>query len=226
MKILTPDEEKAHYEAVLKKGTQWGLTGLTGGLVGASFLNRYWLGFRGLTLPLKAFAVTSVATFSLIIGADRASRDFEEKALEAAGIGWQDEELERRLGLNDQEGSMNLKHYRSLDTRGRLLEHFKENKFQYVFGSWVAFMAGSFGFIATQPMPFTQKLVQARMYAQGLTVAVVLASAALASVSTGDNGDLSSREAQERRESSMYKFKSGSPHQVEAARLREQHQRE
>lgn len=30
--------------------------------------------------------------------------------------------------------------------------------------SWAASMIGSFGLVAAQPMPFTQKLVQARMY--------------------------------------------------------------
>lgn len=160
----------------------------------------------------------------MIIGADRASREFELKALEAAGIGWQDEVLEQELGLDHPENAWHLKHNQSLTPRGRIFEHLKENKYQYVLGGWAASMVGSFGFVAAQPLSLTQKLIQARMYAQGLTVAVVMVSATLASLSTEKNGGVSNKEAQARRESAMYKFKSDSPHQIEAERLRHVYQ--
>ncbi|KAI8462005.1 hypothetical protein BY996DRAFT_8384577 [Phakopsora pachyrhizi] len=226
MEVLTPAEEQAHYNAVLRGGTIWGATSLAGGLVGASALNRYWAGFRGLTLPLKAFAVTSVCTFSLIIGADRASRDFEDKALSASGIGWEDDALEHSLGLYDKSHELKRQRYQLMTGRARLLEHFKEYKYQYVLGSWAASMVGSFGFVATQPLPFTQKLVQARMYAQGLTVAVVLASAALASIPTSSEDGTIVEEAREKRDNAMYKFKTGSPHENQEKRLKELHKQE
>ncbi|EGG03729.1 uncharacterized protein MELLADRAFT_89800 [Melampsora larici-populina 98AG31] len=224
MKLLTQAEEDAHYQAVLKNGATWGTTGLAAGMAGAIAMNRYWAGFRGLTLPLKAFAVTSVATFALIVGADRGSRAYDQQIIEKMGIGWGDESLERKLGLTDRLQEQKSRSSENMSKKAKWLEHFKDHQYHYVLGSWAASMVGSFGFIATQPMPFTQKLVQARMYAQGLTVAVVMASAALASASTGDAG--LEDEIQGRKESLMYKFKRGSPHELSERRLREQHRRE
>lgn len=48
-------------------------------------------------------------------------------------------------------------------------------------------MCGSFAYIQTQPLSFAQKLVQARVYAQGLTLASLLGMAAITSIpSAGD----------------------------------------
>lgn len=53
--------------------------------------------------------------------------------------------------------------------------------------SWVASLCGSFAYIQTQPMSFAQKLVQARVYAQGLTLASLVGMAAITSIpSAGD----------------------------------------
>jgi hypothetical protein len=54
-----------------------------------------------------------------------------------------------------------------------------ENRYSIVFGSWVASMGAAFALVSRSPMNTAQKLVQARVYAQGLTMAVVIASLAL-----------------------------------------------
>ncbi|KAL5450069.1 hypothetical protein PMIN06_006645 [Paraphaeosphaeria minitans] len=51
-----------------------------------------------------------------------------------------------------------------------------ENRYPLLFGFWVASMAGSWIAVNRSPMSGAQKLVQARMYAQGLTLAGLLAS--------------------------------------------------
>lgn len=54
-----------------------------------------------------------------------------------------------------------------------------ENRYSIVFGSWVASIAGALGIIGRDKYLTTQqKLVQARVWAQGLTIAVVVASLA------------------------------------------------
>jgi hypothetical protein len=54
-----------------------------------------------------------------------------------------------------------------------------ENRYSIVFGSWVASMATALGIVGRNPyLTGQQKLVQARVYAQGLTVAVVIISLA------------------------------------------------
>jgi hypothetical protein len=54
-----------------------------------------------------------------------------------------------------------------------------EHRYQVVFGSWVASMGAALGLVGRNPyLTGAQKLVQARVYAQGLTVAVVIISLA------------------------------------------------
>ena len=54
----------------------------------------------------------------------------------------------------------------------------KRNRYSIVGGSWVASMAIALGLVGRNPYLSTQqKLVQARVYAQGLTVAVLIATA-------------------------------------------------
>jgi len=138
-------------------------------MTAALIANRYWSGFRALTLPLKAFAVTSIGTFSLIIGADRASRAYEDHQFDRDLDGrWNDQNLEHQLGLDEQDHQHHPKRLNlseSLSSRDKLLQLLKEKKYEIVLGSWAASMVGSFGLVAAQPMPFTQKLIQARMYA-------------------------------------------------------------
>jgi hypothetical protein len=52
-----------------------------------------------------------------------------------------------------------------------------ENRYGIVFGSWIASMGIALGLVQRNKyLTGAQKLVQARVYAQGLTVAVLLAS--------------------------------------------------
>lgn len=55
----------------------------------------------------------------------------------------------------------------------------RENRYSIVGGSWLASMAIALGIVGRNPyLTGAQKLVQARVYAQGLTVAVLIATAA------------------------------------------------
>lgn len=47
---------------------------------------------------------------------------------------------------------------------------------------WVASMLGSWSWIQAQPLSFPQKIVQARVYAQGITLASLLGMAALSTI--------------------------------------------
>lgn len=78
--------------------------------------------------------MSSVATFALIIGADRGSRAYDHEMIEASGVGWDDDSLEHTLGLADKIEEHKRQRYASLGTRGKMLEHFKEHQFQYVLG--------------------------------------------------------------------------------------------
>lgn len=64
-----------------------------------------------------------------------------------------------------------------------------QNRYSIIFGSWVASMGTAFALVSRSPMNTAQKLVQARVYAQGLTMAVVIASLALEGADMKKNKD-------------------------------------
>ncbi|RHZ64281.1 HIG1 domain-containing protein [Aspergillus thermomutatus] len=167
MKILSKEEEQAHYREVLKGGTLGGVVGLIGGLAGVMAASRRYATIRNLTLPMKSFLVTSSGTFFGIIAADHASRSFE--ASRNVERQWY-ETREERLRQEELAGMSFI---------DRVTAFARREKYKIVGATWVASMIGSFAMVSRNPyLTGSQKIVQARVYAQGLTLAVLVASAA------------------------------------------------
>ncbi|KAI9744606.1 MAG: hypothetical protein M1818_002135 [Claussenomyces sp. TS43310] len=166
MKILTKEEEAAHYNATVKGGAIGGALGLSLGLAAVYGAHMRFHSFRQLTLPMKAFLVTSSTTFASIVNADRFSRKFEDS---------RDPQKQYR-----DEASKELEYARSSEsTFQRFKDWGRKNRYPIVGVSWIASMVIALGLVGRNPyLSKAQKLVQARVYAQGLTVAVLIATAA------------------------------------------------
>jgi hypothetical protein len=122
---------------------------------------------RNLTIPMKAFLVTSSGTFVGIIAADHASRDFEKQ--QNAAMLW----------YESREDRLHAEELRGLSFTDRAIAFARREKYKIVGATWVASMIGSFVLVGRNPyLSGQQKIVQARVYAQGLTLAVLCASAA------------------------------------------------
>lgn len=165
MKILSKEEEQEHYNAVLKGGSIGGAAGLALGLGGVLAASRRYPSFRGLTLPFRAFLVTSSATFAAIVNADRFSNKFQRDRDPMSH--YQDASARAREMVRENES-----------TKKRFMEWGREHRYTIVFVSWLASMAAALALVHRAPMTTSQKVVQARVYAQGLTLAVLVASAA------------------------------------------------
>ncbi|KAF2854974.1 mitochondrial hypoxia responsive domain-containing protein [Plenodomus tracheiphilus IPT5] len=168
MKVLTKEEEEAHYYATIKGGSIGGLIGTGLGAVGVIAASRRYHSFRALTVPFRAFLVASTGTFVAVIAADRASAAYD---IEHTPEKKRQVEREReREALIDSNKSV---FQRSKDWAS-------DNRYPLLFGFWVASMAGSWHFVNRNPyLSGSQKLVQARMYAQGGTLAALLTSFAI-----------------------------------------------
>ncbi|CAG8953180.1 hypothetical protein HYFRA_00003380 [Hymenoscyphus fraxineus] len=165
MKILTKEEEEAHYDATLKGGITGGLIGLTAGAGIVFASHKRFPTFRQLTIPLKAFLVTSSGTFSAIIMADRASRAYQASTHPESFY-----KDSSSLAIESTQAS--------LSSLQRAKEWGRENRYPIVTASWVASMGIAFGLVSRNKyLTGAQKLVQARVYAQGLTLAVLVATA-------------------------------------------------
>lgn len=101
-----------------------------------------------------------------IISADKASRGYEASR-------------HPEEGFKDAEELARQEAYRVLTPTQKAMNWGKENRYAIVGGSWVGCMALSLGLVAKNPYLSTQqKIVQSRVYAQALTIAVLIATAA------------------------------------------------
>lgn len=116
---------------------------------------------------MKSFLVTSSGTFAGIISADHASRKFEN---ERNTITKWYETREERLRAEESAGQ---------SLSDRITAFARREKYKIISATWIASMLGSFALVGRNPyLSGQQKLVQARVYAQGLTLGVLCASAA------------------------------------------------
>jgi hypothetical protein len=164
MKLLSKEEEEQHYNAVLKGGFLGGTAGFAIGLGGVMAASRRYPAVRGLTLPFRTFLVTSSATFGAIVNADRFSNKFA-RAREPMRDYKDASERNREMARQNE------------STYKRFMDWGRENRYSIVFTSWIASMGVAMAMVNRAPMSTAQKLVQARVYAQGLTLAVLIASA-------------------------------------------------
>lgn len=166
MKVISKEEEQAHYDAVVKGGVLGGSIGLAAGLVGVLGASRRYAGFRSLTLPFKTFLVSSTATFGAITTAERYSNNFA-KAKDPRNFYKDASQRAAEQALAAETGTK------------RFMDWGRENRYTIVGISWLAAMGIALGLVSRNKFLSTsQKLVQARVYAQGLTLAVLIATAA------------------------------------------------
>ena len=167
MKILTKEQERDHYSATLKGGAIGGALGLAVGTAGVVFAHQRYHFFRNLTIPLKAFLITSSGTFAGIVNADHYSRAYEQSQ-NAADVAYQQRQEQQsqaeRAGKTFTE---------------RAWDFGRKERYKIVGGSWIASMVAAFALVnRNKYLTGQQKIVQARVYAQFLTVGVLVATAA------------------------------------------------
>ncbi|KAK7751198.1 Replication factor C, subunit RFC4 [Diatrype stigma] len=167
MKVVSKEEEQAHYSTVLRGGAIGGALGVSVGLAGVMFGMRRYQGFRSLTLPFRSFLVTSTGTFGAIVNAERHSNAFH---LANNPMNFYKDEAQLAIEAADAQRT----------AAERLQDWGRRNRYTIVFSSWAASMALALAIVGrNRYLSTSQKLVQARMYAQGLSLGVLVATAAL-----------------------------------------------
>lgn len=167
MKILTKEEEAAHSTATWKGGLLGGAAGIAVGVGGVYAASLRFPAFRHLSLPFRAFLVTGTTSFAAVTSADRASHSFEKKR--HADTDYQN--------ASERDASMLAS---TLSVSQKFKNLVSEQRYTIVSGSWVLSMLTAFALVSrSRHLTGQQKLVQARVYAQGLTLAVLVASFAL-----------------------------------------------
>lgn len=165
MKVVTKEEEAEHYNAVVKGGLVGGTIGLAIGVTGVVYASRRYPSFRGLTLPFRTFLVTSTGTFGAIVQADRAGIAYQQGKDPMAK--YRDNSQRAQEIIRENETAYE-----------RFMNYGREHRYSIVGASWLASLAIALALVSRAPMSTPQKIVQARVYAQGLTLAVLIVSAA------------------------------------------------
>lgn len=169
MKITTKEDQDAQFRATVAGGFK----GLAGGLAVAlptSYIaHRRLPYYRSLPPSLKAFSIILVAVPAFVISADRAGLRYEREHW--SGVGKQEiDTVNRRL----------QERWDSLTLTQKIKDTAARHEYGCIAGAWAATMVGAFGYIMRDPyQSMPQKLVQARMWAQGLTIGVLIAAGAL-----------------------------------------------
>ncbi|KAI9362613.1 hypothetical protein BD770DRAFT_381403 [Pilaira anomala] len=174
-KLLSEQQEKRSEEIFYQSGLKGAVIGLGLGLAATALTARKSADFRALSRPYKAILAASTTAAGFLFASDRAVSKYENETL-----GYTDEDMLRELRSNRVPDE-------HLSTFDRSLRYLNDNRWSFIGISWAASMVGALGYsFSNKYLTTQQKVVQARMYAQAVTIAVLMASATV-SMYVGDD---------------------------------------
>ncbi|KAI9001417.1 hypothetical protein BD414DRAFT_474561 [Trametes punicea] len=169
MKLVTKEEQDAQQRATIIGGIKGFTGGLAFALPASYILHRRWPYYRALPPSLKALGVVIVAVPAFVISAEHAGQRFEEEHWTGAGKAELDAVQARQKAR-----------WENMTTSQKITDFAKRHEYGIILGSWATALIGSFTYIMRDPyQSVPQKLVQARMWAQGLTIGILIAAGVL-----------------------------------------------
>ncbi|TXT05037.1 hypothetical protein VHUM_03857 [Vanrija humicola] len=158
--------------AVLKEAGKGLALGIAGVSVGNHFLKKRSPAWRAVPMPYKFFVGMMMAIPVGVVFGEKAG----EKQIAEQWSGLGKEELDAEAAAANQR-------WENMSAWDKTKDWSARHQYTIIGGSWVASLGIAFGVVARNKyQTFPQKLVQARMYAQGLTIGVLMVSAVLAGV--------------------------------------------
>ncbi|KIP08311.1 hypothetical protein PHLGIDRAFT_88268 [Phlebiopsis gigantea 11061_1 CR5-6] len=169
MKIATQEELEGHHKATVRGAIEGTLAGFALALPAGYLANRRWPAFRAMPIQLKTLAAILIILPTYAIQAERRGVEFDESTWTGVGV----RELQRVKSEEER-------HWEGLSRTQRVKEWAMKNQYKVILGSWAVSMGVAGAIVMAnryQTMP--QKIVQARMWAQGLTVGVLIGAGVL-----------------------------------------------
>ncbi|TFY75907.1 hypothetical protein EWM64_g8108 [Hericium alpestre] len=168
MKVNVSEEELEGLHAASLRGA---IEGILGGLaisVPASiYAHRRWATYRNLPPSLKALGIILVVAPAYAIQTERRGLEYDEAH---HWSGASKDMLDNAKAKQESE-------WESLGTKDKLRRWAIQNQYKVILGSWAASIAVAGAIIMRDRHQSTsQKVVQARMWAQGLTVGILIAA--------------------------------------------------
>lgn len=170
MKIVSQEELAAHDNATIRGALEGTLASAAVAVPGFMMLNRRWAYYRALPLPLKVMGGVMIVAPCLAIQAERRGLEFDR---EHYWVGAGKNEMDREAAAEQAK-------WDALSTGEKVRDWATRHQYSIILGSWALSMGVAGGIISRnkyQSIP--QKVVQARMWAQGLTIGVLVAAGIL-----------------------------------------------
>jgi hypothetical protein len=170
MKVNVSDEEWRLVESVMFRGALEGAVASAAvAIPGFYYLHRKSAWYRSLPLPLRVAGVVMVVAPLTSIQAERRSLEFERRQWSDSG------KLELDRVAAEEEARFN-----ALSTSDKAFDWAFRHQYSIILGSWALSMATAGAIVAKDKyLTLPQKAVQARMWAQGLTIGVLIVAGAL-----------------------------------------------
>ncbi|RLV94041.1 Respiratory supercomplex factor 2 mitochondrial [Spathaspora sp. JA1] len=168
MKILTSEEKQAHISHVIAEGSKGLIYGavLSAGIF-TYLKKRHPIKFKKFNPSIKTCIVTMPTIAVGAFWADQGSWEFDQKM--------------HQSDFQEAKLMEEFREWNSLSLSNKIFTVLSNNKYQIIIGAWAASLYGSWVFVNRDKiMSGTQKAVQARMYAQGITVILLLGTILLA----------------------------------------------
>ncbi|KAH0828672.1 hypothetical protein J3R83DRAFT_3039 [Lanmaoa asiatica] len=170
MKVNVSAEEWKLLDSALLRGTLEGAVASAAvAIPGFYYLHRRSAWYRSLPFPLRVAGAVMVVVPVTSIQAERRSLEFERKRWSDSG----------KLGL-DRAAEEEEARFNALSTTDKAFDWASRHQYTIILGSWALSMAAAGAIVAKDKyLTLPQKAVQARMWAQGLTIGVLIVAGAL-----------------------------------------------
>lgn len=166
MKLLTQEEVDAQQTAVMYGGIKGAIFGTCISLGIYAMAPRHYPKLFSLPYSIRTLVAVIPPLITTTIFAETSSNEFDKKMYSS--------EYEQRRTLEEH------LRWKSLSFTDKTIEILSENRYKIITGLWILSLYGSWLYTNRDKMlTQTQKLVIARMYAQFLTVGLLLASVGL-----------------------------------------------
>ncbi|WWC67256.1 uncharacterized protein I206_101163 [Kwoniella pini CBS 10737] len=169
MKLASTEDIQAYNDATINGGIRGIMYGIGLSVPGFYLLNKRVAAYRSLPTPLKAAGYVMVIVPCISITAEKQGEAFTRS--QYSGVA--------KLEL-DREAEIEHQRWQSLSSVQKLGDWAARHKYQLVGASWVGSLGAAWALVNRNKFQSTsQKVVQARMWAQGLTVGLLMVSALL-----------------------------------------------
>ncbi|KIJ69844.1 hypothetical protein HYDPIDRAFT_120963 [Hydnomerulius pinastri MD-312] len=166
---LSSEELQGHNAATTYGAIEGALIGTGITLPTFYLLNKRWSYYRALPLPLKVLGGVIVVAPLVSIRAEKKGLEFERRHWTGVGK----TELDRRQHEERER-------WDALSAKDKVADWASRHQLSVIMGSWAATMGIAGNIILRDPLlTMPQKVVQVRLWAQGLTIGVLIAAGAL-----------------------------------------------